>query len=303
MQTKVMGVLCVAPDSFADGDRSPDRAATARGREMVSEGADIVEVRWSPAISGHPPAHSPTAARQVRGAVAALTGDIRVAVRTDSATVAAAAVGAGATLIIDDSMIPLPAEPPGSLPALAAEAGIGWVAVHGHGTAAQRSGAGNGDASDPASLFGEVAEALRARAEQAEAAGVKEIYIDPGIGTGRAVQADLDLLGGLELLKGLERPLVVGTGDGRLVDALHAAAGAKPAPPVAFDGTIGSGAGRDEIPGGAGRQDHNADHLEGALVVAVWAMLAGAAIIRTHHVAATVEAARVVGAKPPVGAP
>lgn len=264
MQTKVMGVLRVAPDGFTGGDRFPDPAAVARGRELISEGADIVEIACAPAAPGHPPAQPVMEARRVRGVVAALTGDVRVAVRTDSATVAAAAAGAGATLIIDDAAIPLPAEPRGSLPALAAEAGIGWVAVHGHGTAARRSAAGNGDPSDPGSLLGEVAGALRARIEQAEAAGVQEIYIDPGIGTGRAVRDDLDLLGGLDLLAGLERPLVVGTG---------------------------------------GRQDRDADHLEGALAVAVWAMLAGAAIIRTHHVAATVEAARVVGAKPPVGTP
>lgn len=329
-----MGVL--APDAAAAGGPSAARAAVARGRVLISEGADIIEVACAPAVPGRPPAHPVMEARQVRAVVATLMSDVRIAVRTGSATVAAAAVGAGATLITDLSTAPVPAagegsptregsaappagkDPPavesspaagdGSLAALAAEAGVGWVAVAGPG---RRPGAGGGCRSGSPSLAVDLAGALRARVEAADAAGVQEIYIDPGIGSGRPLEDDLELLGGLHQLAALDRPLVVGTGDGRLIDALHAAADTAASQTRALDGTnSGAAAGkaaRDGFAGRAGTDGFNDgpddDRLEGALTVAVWAMLAGAAVVRTHHVAATIEAARTVGAKAPVGAP
>ena len=308
-----MGVLCVAPDASAGGGLPGSRVSVARGRELIAAGADILEIACASAVPGRRPVHPVVEARQVRGVVSALMNDVRVAVRTGSPAVAAAAVGAGATLLSEVSTIPPTAQQRGSLAALAAEAGIGWVAVQDHGGPHRRGGAGNGDTADPERLLGEVAAALRARIQDAEAAGVQEIYVDPGIGTGRAVRDDLELLGDLERLAGLERPLVVGTGDGRLVDALHAAADtapspqAEPSPRAARDARATRGAAPGGIPAAAGRQDRkqdrSADRLEGELAVAVWAMLAGAAVVRTHHVAATVEAARTVGAKPPLGAP
>lgn len=281
-----MGVLQVAPDAPAAGGPPAGRAAVARGRTMISEGADIIEVVCAPAASGRPPAHPVMEARQVRAVVSTLMSDVRIAVRTGSATVAAAAVGAGATLITDLTTAPVTAAGEDSLAALAAEAGAGWVAVAGPGT---RPGGGGRSGSRP--LVADLAGALRARAEAADAAGVKEIYIDPGIGSGRPLEDDLELLGGLEQLAALDRPLVAGTGDGRLIDALHAAADTATSPARALDGTNSGGAAPDD------------DRLEGALAAAVWAMLAGAAIVRTHHVAATTEAARTVGAKAPAGAP
>ena len=365
-----MGVLQVAPDAAAAGGPPTGRAAVARGRLLISEGTDIIEVACAPPAPGRPPAH-PMEARQVRAVVSTLMSDVRIAVRTGSATVAAAAVGAGATLITDLSTARSPAAGEGSpagrkdfqagegsragdgspaagdgslaardgsLAALAAEAGAGWVAVAGPRT--RPGAAGGGGRSGSPSLVAELAGALRARVETAAATGVQEIYIDPGIGSGRSPADDLELLGGLEQLAALDRPLVVGTGDGRLIDALHAAADTATVPerPVdrpgrprrhqqpradtatvperPLDGTnsdgrargrLGGKAARHEFSGSAGAHgfdnDADGDRLEGALTMAVWAMLAGAAIVRTHDVAATVEAARTVGAKAPAGMP
>ena len=322
MQTKVMGVLRVAPDAFADGDRSSDRAAVARGRGMISEGADIIEVACVSVDAGCPAVDPATEERTILGVVEALATDVRVAVATRSAAVAAAAVAAGATLVTDAATAPAG----DSLLAVAATAGAGWVATH---AADAPSPARNtrvpGNGSGGRRHVSEMIEALSARVEQASAAGVAEIYVDPGIGTGRAANHDLDLLGGLYRLAELGRPLVMGTGDGRLIDVLHAAADAGAPlgvdPEAAADRALraadagaplgvdpeaaagrAAGAGRDGSAIG-GRSEPASDRLEGALVVAVWAMLAGAAIIRTHHVAATADAARIVGAKPPVGTP
>ncbi|MCY3807577.1 MAG: dihydropteroate synthase [bacterium] len=297
METKVMGVLRLAPDMFADNGRSLTRAAVTSGRRMISEGADIVEIACTPR-AGPPPAE------QVANVVEALAGDARVALATASPTLAAAATAAGATLICDHSMLP-GAAPGGTREALAgvaAEAGAGWVAVHtaapvpvtdgepggsqsrgGSPSGRRRSGGGSPSGGRPALV--EALESLEAQGERAGAAGLSEIYLDPGIGCGRSREQDLDLLGGLERLAALGRPLVVGTGDGGLIDELHAAADTRRVP----------------VPDAAAERD--ADRLEGALVVAVWAMLAGAAVLRTRHVAATVEAARIVGARRPVGAP
>lgn len=296
-----MGVLHVAPHAPAAGGPPAARVAVARGRELIAEGADIIEVALAPPAPGRPPAHPVMESRQVRAVVSTLMSEVRLAVRTASPSVAAAAVGAGATLICDVSQPRESGAPGDELPSLAAEAGAAWVAVHSH-AAPPGGGETNGDTPDAGRLVEEAAGALRRRADVAESAGVKEIYIDPGIGTGRAVGDDLELLGGLEHLAALDLPLVVGTGDGLLIDTLHAAADAAP-PPGALDGPRRPGSRGDGATGPPGPQNPDADRLEGELAVAVWAMLAGAAVIRTHHVAATVEAARTVGAKEPAGAP
>ena len=268
-------MLRLVPDAFADDGRSLTRAAVTRGRHVISEGADIVEIAVEPRAE-------PPQAEQVVSVVEALSGDARVALATGSPSLAAAATAAGATLICDHSMLPGAAgDGDGeALAGVAAEAGAGWVAVH----AAIPAPAANGDPGGSRTVA-EALESLEAQADRAGAAGLSEIYLDPGIGCGRPREEDLDLLGGLERLAALGRPLVVGTGDGRLIDGLHAAADTRSLP----------------VPAPAGESD--ADRLEGALVVAVWAMLAGAAVLRTHHVAATVQAARTVGARRPPGAP
>ena len=282
-----MGVLRLAPDTFADNGRSLTRAAVSSGRRMISEGADIVEICCTPP-HGEPPRAEQRAeqlAEQLAELVGALAGDARVALATGSPELAAAATAAGATLICDRSMVPPAAEAAReALIGVAAETGAGWVAVQ-VPTTAPPPGEANGPHPGGNSIVAETLEALQAQVDRLSAAGLREIYVDPGIGWGRAAGEDLDLLGGLERLTALGRPLVVGTGDGRLIDELHAAADAR------------------HLPAADGPGDGHADRLEGALAVAVWAMLAGAAVLRTHQVAATVQAARTVGAKQPVGTP
>lgn len=272
-----MGVLRLTPDAFADSGRSPTRAAVSSGRCMISEGADIVEILCAPHSELPPP-------EQLVEVVGALAGDVRIAVATGSPELAAAATAAGATLICDHSTaVPASRGAREALIAMATATGAGWVALQ----APAPLPAGDANGADPGDsrIVAETLAALRAQADRLSAAGVREIYLDPGIGSGRAPAEDLDLLGGLEQLAAPGWPLVVGTGDGRLIDELHAAADTRRRRHTPHPG------------------DCHADRLEGALVMAVWAMLAGVAVLRTHHVAATVEAARTVGAKHPVGAP
>ena len=315
-----MGVLRLVPDAFADKGWSGTRAAVARGRRMISERADIVEIACTPCHAEHRTATLRTTevrqAQQVTDLVGALAGDVRVAVATGSPELAAAGAAAGATLICDRSAAGSatagptvgPAADPSAaeaaregLIAVAAGAGAGWVAVHAS-PAAPAPSREPGERRSGTPILTEVLESLGAQIDRASAAGIQEVYLDPGIGCGRAGEEDLDLLGGLERLAALGRPLVVGTGDGRLIDELHAAAdtGRLPAPDAAGEHAA---ADTRHLPVADPPAESHAERLEGALVVAVWAMLAGAAVLRTQHVAATVQAARTVGAKDPVGTP
>ena len=95
-----MGVLRLAPNESAADGRSLARALVTSGRRMISEGADIVEICCTPCNPGRPAA-TPAAVQQLVSVVGALAGDVRVAVATGSPELAAAATGAGATLIGD----------------------------------------------------------------------------------------------------------------------------------------------------------------------------------------------------------
>ena len=298
-----MGVLGLRPPESAGEGTTAAAEALERGRRMIAEGADLVEVCCTPPEGG-PPVGFAAWGGGLERLVASVAGEVPVAVACASPEAAAPVASAGASLIVDRSPPPAVARracagDAATLPAVAAvaaESGIGWVAVHSGAWPPVGGGASPEGGATPNPNLKRALESLADRAAQAAACGVEEIYLDPGIGTGRAGAADLELLAGLGRLAGLGHPLVLGTGDGLLIDELHAAAdgvgirasqhGAGPPPTVPGDET----------------HDAEAARLEGALVMAVWAMLAGVAIIRTPHVAATVEAARVVGAKQPVEA-
>ena len=118
-----MGVLNVTPDSFSDGGRwlDPD-AAVAHGREMVAEGADIIDVGGESTRPGALAVSEDEELRRVLPVVEALAGEgLAVSIDTRKASVARAAVAAGASIINDVSS---------ELWSVAAETGAGWVAMH-----------------------------------------------------------------------------------------------------------------------------------------------------------------------------
>jgi dihydropteroate synthase len=118
----------------------------------------------------------------------------------------------------------------------------------------------------------EVRDFLVTRAEAGRAAGVKEVWIDPGIGFGKTTAHNLTLLARLHELVATGYPVVVGTSRKRFLGQLLAAS----------DGRSG------EVPVD--------DRAEGSLATATWAMANGARMVRVHDVAMTVDAARVVAA-------
>ena len=124
-----MGVLNVTPDSFSDGGRFLDHAlAVARGRAMIAEGASIVDVGGESTRPGALPVDEDEEVARVIPVIEMLATDSAVAVKsvrlsidTRHAAVAVAAVAAGATIVNDVSA---------SLHEVAADLGVGWVAMH-----------------------------------------------------------------------------------------------------------------------------------------------------------------------------
>ena len=117
-----MGVLNVTPDSFSDGGRFLDHeAAIEHGYRLIDEGAAIVDVGGESTRPGANPVGPVEEARRVVPVVAGLAGDVRVSIDTRHAEVARVAVTAGATIVNDVSA---------SLGDVAADLGVGWVAMH-----------------------------------------------------------------------------------------------------------------------------------------------------------------------------
>ncbi|MEY2568670.1 MAG: dihydropteroate synthase [Actinomycetota bacterium] len=247
----VMGILNVTPDSFSDGGRWLDpEAAIARGHELVAQGADVVDVGGESSRPGADPVEEAEELRRVVPVIRALAPHVRVSVDTVKPAVASAALDAGATLVNDVSA---------SLADVAAAHGAGWVAMHMQGEPRTMQEAPRYD-----DVVAEVTAFLAERAEHGRAAGVDEVWVDPGIGFGKTASHNLSLLRHLRSLVGAGSPVMVGT---------------------SRKGFLGRIAG-DAAP---------EDRLEGSVATAVWAAEQGAAMVRVHDVAATVQAMRVVG--------
>jgi dihydropteroate synthase len=246
-----MGVLNVTPDSFSDGGRFFDHdAAVAHGLQLVADGADIVDVGGESTRPGAVPVDEDEERRRVLPVIARLAPHVRVSVDTRKPGVAVAAVNAGATLINDVSA---------SLWGVAAEHGVGWVAMHMQGTPETMQRRPRYD-----DVVAEVAQALAERVATARAAGVEEVWVDPGIGFGKTRAHNLALLRHIRRLAALGAPLLIGT---------------------SRKGFLG------DLTGGASVEDR----LEATLATAVWAMTQGAGMVRVHDVAPVVQAARLVG--------
>jgi dihydropteroate synthase len=255
----VMGVLNVTPDSFSDGGRYFNGAAAiAFGRQMLAEGADIIDVGGESTRPGASPVEAAEELRRVIPVIEALSDHGRVSVDTTKAPVAVAAVRAGATLINDVS---------GTLWPVAAEAGVGWVAMHRQGTPADMQ-------RDPRydDVVREVQAFVLGLAATAAHAGVTEVWVDPGIGFGKTAAHNLSLLAHLDSLAaaahGAGHRLVVATSRKRFLGAFGARGGAE----VPVD-----------------------DRLEASLATAVFSYVRGADMVRVHDVGATVQAASLVG--------
>jgi len=257
----VMGVVNVTPDSFSDGGQFADHeGAIAHGLELAAAGADWVDVGGESTRPGATEVPEAEELRRVVPVVEALAAaGLAVSIDTRKAAVARAAVAAGARLVNDVSA---------SLGDVAAELGVAWAAMHAQGEPATMQHAPHYD-----DVVREVRDHLVARADAALAAGVPEVWIDPGIGFGKTADHNLTLLAHLDELVATGYPVLVGT---------------------SRKGFLGALLGRSDGTAGPAPMD---DRLEGSLATATWAMAAGARMVRVHDVRATVHAAQVIAGR------
>jgi dihydropteroate synthase len=270
----VMGVVNVTPDSFSDGGRYFGHdAAIAHGLDLVAQGAAVIDVGGESTRPFAVPVDPEEEQRRVLPVVTELAGHTRVSIDTRHASTAEAAIEAGATLVNDVSA---------SLAKVAAAHGVGWVAMHMLGDPRTMQIEPTYD-----DVVAEVRDFLRARADDAVALGVDEVWIDPGFGFGKTLAHNLSLLAHIDAFVATGYPVLVGLSRkqflGRLLAASDQRAAAPPLP--GLDAPVGD---VEPVP--------SDDRLEGSIATAAWAMARGVQMVRAHDVAATVQAAGLVAA-------
>jgi dihydropteroate synthase len=260
MRPRIMGILNVTPDSFSDGGEWFDFGeAVEHGRALVAEGAHILDVGGESTRPGAAPIALDEELRRVVPVVSAL-GDVdaQLSVDTMKLAVAEAAVEAGATFVNDVSAF---RHDPG-IAGLVADRGCDCCLMHALGEPRTMQ-------NDP--RYGDVVDDVRAFLEErvrfAVGEGVREerIVLDPGIGFGKTLDHNLELLRRLDEIVAIGFPVVIGTSRKSFLGRL------------------------------TGRDDPH-DRIAATLATTVLALERGAEIFRVHDVAPTKDALAVATA-------
>jgi dihydropteroate synthase len=257
---EVMGVVNVTPDSFSDGGLYLDHeAAIAHGLELRDEGAAILDVGGESTRPGSGGVPAEEELRRVVPVVEALaTAGARVSVDTSKAAIARAALAAGAVYVND--VTALRGDP--EMAEVVARSGASCCLMHMLGTPRTMQ-------LDP--RYDDVVSDIKAFLEERIAFAVREgipeerLHVDPGIGFGKTVEHNLELLRRLDELVALGRPVVIG---------------------ASRKGFLGSLTGRD----------NPADRIAGTIATSVLALERGASIFRVHDVAPVRDALLVAAA-------
>lgn len=251
----LMGVLNVTPDSFSDGGRflRPEVAAS-RASTMIAEGADIVDVGGESTRPGASPVPAATQVERTRPVIEALRAvhpDTLISIDTRRSAVAQQALSAGADIVNDVSA--LRDDPTMADLARQYEAPVVLMHMRGRPDSMQQ-----GEGPFYRDVVGEVTAFLRERVEWCAAQGIKseQIILDPGVGFGKRLEDNLQLLRGLDHLRDLGPPLLLG------------------ASRKSFMGRL------------LGLPDP-ADRLIPSIACAIHAMLRGVRILRVHDVGPT----------------
>jgi dihydropteroate synthase len=254
-----MGILNVTPDSFSDGGRyAALDAALARARQMVAEGAAIIDVGGQ---STRPGAVGVDAAVEEARVVPVIEGiaadsDVAISIDTSKAGVMRAAVAAGACIINDVYAL---REPGARAAAAESQAGVCLMHMQGEPRTMQDSPHYN-------DVVGEVMQFLAQQRRACLEAGIASgaITLDPGFGFGKNLEHNLTLLRELPRFAALEAPLLIGVSRKSVIGKI------------------------------LGKSLH--ERLYGGLGLAALAVANGARIIRTHDVSPTVDAVQSVSA-------
>jgi dihydropteroate synthase len=256
----VMGVLNVTPDSFSDGQRffEPE-AAVEHAFRMEEEGADLIDIGAESTRPGAEPVPLKEELRRILPVLEGLSGSLKVPISIDTykSEVAEKAIQCGAEIVNDISGLNFDPD----LKNLIARYDVAVIIMHMKGN--PRNMQQNPQYRD---LLGEIRSYFEKGISAAAQAGVssEKIIVDPGIGFGKTLPHNLEILRGLETFKVLGKPIMVGTSR------------------KSFLGKILN------LPVD--------DRLEGSIAAAAYAVMRGANIVRVHDVAATVRALRTIEA-------
>jgi len=256
-QPQVMGIVNATPDSFSDGGSHADAGAAAEaGAVMASQGAAIIDVGGESTRPGASTVWEGDEIKRVVPVVRQLaSGGNAVSIDTRKSGVISAALGAGAAMVNDVSALTWDPESAG----VAAKAGVPVILMHHQGDPATMQNEPRYD-----DVLVDVYLWIEDRIEAAVEAGIarEKILVDPGIGFGKTVAHNLELMNGLALFHGLGCPIVVGASRKRMIGALSGEAPAD-------------------------------QRLPGSLALALKAVEQGVQIVRVHDVPETIQALKV----------
>ncbi|MEO8428998.1 MAG: dihydropteroate synthase [Verrucomicrobiota bacterium] len=258
--TLIMGIVNVTPDSFSDGGRYFDSvAAVQHGRELVSEGADIIDVGGESTRPNAKPVTEVEELRRVLPVIEQLARQVKVPISIDTQKpmVARAALLAGASIVNDIAAN----RKDGEMWQVVAQTGAGYVAMHMQGRPETMQ-------IKPVyqDVVREVEEFFSDRLRRLEQAGVpgERVILDAGFGFGKTLDHNLELLAALKRFTRFQRPLLLGVSRKSFISKLFGL--------------------------------EMEERLPAALACSCWAVHSGVQVVRTHDVSATVRALRMTEA-------
>ena len=249
MPARLMGIINCTPDSFSDGGALPTiQSAIAHGEQLVRDGAQILDIGGESTRPGAAPVTLEEEWARIGAVIASLAPRFTVSVDTTKAEIARRALASGARIVNDVSA---GLADPEMLTTVAQQGGI-FIAMHMRGTPATMAR----DYVPYADVVGEVQSHLLARVAAARAAGIREVWADPGLGFSKSAEDNWKLTHALHRLVGVGDALVYAASRKRFVKALATE------------------------PGSHMQLDDLSSHLSTA------AVLAGADVVRVHAPAA-----------------
>ncbi|MFQ6007871.1 MAG: dihydropteroate synthase [Candidatus Zixiibacteriota bacterium] len=258
----IMGILNVTPDSFSDGGRFINLTdAVAHALKMVDEGADIIDIGGESTRPGADPVSAEEEIRRVIPVIEMLKRetDIPISIDTYKASTAQAALEAGADIVNDVSALRFDS----SMANLIASQKVPVVLMHMLGTPRDMQKNPHYE-----NCVEEIAQFFVARIDFCIKSGIEKtkIILDPGIGFGKRLSDNLEILANLRRFKEFSLPLLVGVSRKSFIGMIHT-----------------SGCAADQ-------------RIGGSIAATVAAVINGADIVRVHDVAQTVEALKVLQA-------
>ncbi len=255
-----MGIINVTPDSFSDGGLyySPEKAV-ARGIALAEEGADIIDIGGESSRPGADAVSPQEQMDRVCPVMEKLRGetDALLSVDTTSSRVAEESIAVGADIINDISALRFDED----MIDVAVGRGVGLILMHMKGTPKDMQ-------QDPyyEDIIGEITGFLKERIDYAEARGVdsSKIVVDPGIGFGKTVDGNLEILRNISRFRELGKPVLIGASRKSFLGAITGAS--------------------------------VENRLAGSLAAACLAALNGVDILRVHNIKETVDALKIVAA-------